>query len=101
MQIHPSGSHPYAMRNLPEKAPVARPMPATAESVASQADQQAPGTAEFYQLLTALGQLPEVRADVMEAVAARLAAGELQSSQAATQTAQALLGLQNVSAKSC
>ncbi len=48
-------------------------------------------TSELAQLLAAARLTPEVRTDVIEAVATRLAAGELATPEAAAKTARALL----------
>lgn len=49
-------------------------------------------------LLSAVQASPDVRADVVEAVTARLAAGELSTQLAASQTAEALLNAGELSA---
>jgi hypothetical protein len=48
-------------------------------------------TAELAQLLALVQQSPDLRAEVLEAVARRLAAGEFDSSAAAAETAEAIL----------
>ncbi|GIW85094.1 MAG: hypothetical protein KatS3mg107_0754 [Gemmataceae bacterium] len=93
MQVHPSGSHPYVNRHQPELTPPPRVggTDPVGDPAAPLASNHFSPTEQFSQLLLALQQLPDVRTDVIEAVAARLANGELESPQAAAETARALL----------
>jgi hypothetical protein len=93
MQVHPSGSHPYVNRHQPELTPPPRVggTDTVGDPAAPLASNRFSPTEQFSQLLLALQQLPDVRTDVIEAVAARLANGELESPQAAAETARALL----------
>lgn len=93
MQVHPSGSHPYVNRPQPELTPPSRVggTDTVGDPTELLTSSQFSPTEQFSQLLLALQQLPEVRADVIEAVADRLAKGELESPQAAAETALALL----------
>lgn len=93
MQIQPSGSHPYVMRKQPETTSPPRmsgidPIGEVPTPVPSG---QVSYSQQFSQLLLALQQLPDIRAEVIEAIAERLAQGELESPQAAAETAHALL----------
>jgi hypothetical protein len=93
MQVHPSGSHPYVTRNQPELTPTSRVggTDNVGDTITPVERSQFSRTEQFSQLLLALQQLPDVRAEVIEAVAVRLANGELESPQAAAETAHALL----------
>jgi hypothetical protein len=92
MQVHPSGSHPYVNRPQPELNPSSRVSGSdtVGELTSSPTSSPFSPTEQFSQLLLALQQLPDVRTDVIEAVAARLATGELESPQAAAETARVL-----------
>lgn len=88
MQVHPSGTQSYVVRDLPGKSPVNRAggsEPLAEVAVLPSASHQ------FTELLAALRALPDVRPEIVAAVTARLAAGELDSPQAAADTAEALL----------
>lgn len=91
MRVDPSGtptSVPQTTSGVPSRA-VAR----TSES-ASPAPEAASfePTSELAKLLTLVSQAPEVRSDVVKDVATRFAAGELNTPDAATDTARAFLG---------
>ncbi|MCS6865770.1 MAG: hypothetical protein RMJ56_14830 [Gemmataceae bacterium] len=88
MRIDPTGASPLSAQPLGAVPPVARagdsPSPVVdGESFMLSADLAA--------LLLAVRQSPEVRAEVIETVAARLAEGLYQSPEAAAEAAHALL----------
>mgnify|MGYP001062560127 CR=1 FL=1 len=93
MQIQPSGSHPYVIRKQPEATSTSRigGIDPVGEVPAPVPSGQVSYSEQFSQLLLALQQLPDIRADVIEVIAERLAKGELESPQAAAETAHALL----------
>jgi hypothetical protein len=91
MRVDPSGNIP-----VPQTPAKAAPREAgkAAESAGSSSTPDleafAP-TGELAKLLEAVKQTPEVRTDVIESVAARLAAGEFNTPEAAGDAARALL----------
>lgn len=90
MRVDPSGTH-QPIPQTTTGTPV-RPAVRTPEAASSSLDGAAFAlTAQLAQLLATVRTTPEVRADVVEAVAARLEAGELATPEAAAETARAML----------
>lgn len=90
MRVEPSNT-PAAIPQPPPNASV-RPAGRATESSSSPLEGAAFAlTAQLAQLLATVKSLPEVRAEVIEAVAARLEAGELSTPEAAAETAKALV----------
>lgn len=92
MQIPPSGSYiPSASEALStEQTQRVGGKPDDAKPVVEKKSSFAP-TTDLTQLLAAVKQLPDVRADVVQSVTARAAAGELTTTAAAQDTAAAAL----------
>jgi len=88
MRVDPAGAAPIPQ--TPASTP-ARPAARAAESTGSSPDTTFAPTAGLAQLLEAVRTTPEVRADVIESVAARLQAGELATPEAAADAAKAML----------
>jgi hypothetical protein len=88
MRVDPAGGAPIPQ--TPAGAPT-RPAARAAESTGSAPETTFAPTAGLAQLLEAVRTAPEVRADVIESVAARLQAGELATPEAAAETAKAML----------
>ncbi len=88
MRIDPAGN----FSPVTQSGVVGRPSTSTNQATAAPVEGEvfAP-TSELAQLLSAVRLSPEVRTEVIENVAARLAAGELDSPEAAAATARALL----------
>jgi hypothetical protein len=96
VNVNPSGSYPQTSRtvNQPAARGVSTPKgeePAAGTSAPAEAASFLP-TGDLTRLLAAVRDTPEVRADVIESVAARLAAGQFDTPEAAADTARALLG---------
>lgn len=87
MRIEPSsGQVPVSQTQAPAARPTTRP----ADGGAATESATFVPTSELAGLLQAVRESPDIRADVVEAVSARLAAGELATIGAAAQTAQAI-----------
>jgi hypothetical protein len=89
MRIDPTGSPPVAPKAV-GSTPRAAARPSDAPGATSEAE-SFELTGELAAILAGVRQSPEVRAEVIESVAARLAAGELDTPEAAADTARALL----------
>lgn len=89
MRVDPLGTPPPLKQTAAGTAPKAArsPEPST---TAADAGSFTP-TSELTALLTAVKQAPDVRPEVVESVAARLASGELDTPEAAADTARSLL----------
>jgi hypothetical protein len=92
MQVNPLGTP------LPPSKPAgnsaAKPAPSSTDSSASGAVSESNSftpTGELAALLSAVRQAPEVRTDAIESVASRLASGELETPEAAADTARTLI----------
>ncbi|SRR6266542_1464777 len=91
MRVDPLGTPPPLKQTAATTAPrTARSTESSNAGTVADAGSFTP-TSELAALLTAVKQAPEVRAEVIESVAARLAAGELDTPEAAADTARALL----------
>ncbi|MBA4065272.1 MAG: hypothetical protein C0501_16485 [Isosphaera sp.] len=86
MRVVPSGGPTPP----PPPTPSTGPRPAARATDPAEAEEFAP-TGELARLLEAVRQAPDVRADVVADVAARLAAGELDTPAAAADAARGLL----------
>jgi hypothetical protein len=89
MRIEPTGTPPLTSKPVESAPRTAAPSAAPAGG-AGEAESFAL-SADLAALLTAVKQAPEVRADVIESVAARLAVGEMDTPEAAADAARALL----------
>lgn len=89
MRIDPTGSPPVAPKAV-GSTPRATARSTDTAGAAAEAE-SFELTGELAALLAGVRQAPEVRAEVIESVAARLAAGELDTPEAAADTARALL----------
>lgn len=87
MRIDPTGN--FSPVTPPPSGVVSRP--ANSSTPAPTEGEVFAPTSELAQLLAAARLTPEVRTEVIEAVAARLATGELATPEAAAETARALL----------
>lgn len=92
MRVDPSGSH----QPLPAAPPAARKPTGSAASAADSKPGAFTPTADLAGLLSAVRDTPEVRAEVVAAAAARVAAGEFDTPEAAADTARAMLGERGV-----
>ncbi|MDB5307468.1 MAG: hypothetical protein JWO38_1670 [Gemmataceae bacterium] len=91
MQIPPSGTYPQTARTPANTASrTAGQAPDGSAAPAAEAGAFTP-TTDLATLLSAVRNTPEIRADVVQSAATRLAAGELTTPQAAGDTARALL----------
>lgn len=89
MRVNPAGTSPIVPNS---GASAARPTAGATESsgTASEPNLFAP-SADLAALLTAVRQAPEVRPEVVASATANLAAGKLQTREAATESAKSLL----------
>jgi hypothetical protein len=92
MRVDPTGVQPPIR---PTTGTAARPADKAGDASASAAAAGADGTftptAELARLLTAVAESPDVRTEVIESVAARLANGEFDTPEAAADAARVLL----------
>jgi hypothetical protein len=89
MQVNPSGTQPYGVRNIPEKTTIARANSGGVEQPVS--TDPFVVASQFQQLLSALQQLPDVRPEVIHTVLVNLATGELETPQVVKQTGMAMM----------
>jgi hypothetical protein len=91
MRVDPLGTPPPLKQTTAGTAPKAARSPESpSPNAVSDAGSFTP-TSELTALLTAVKQAPDVRPEVVESVAARLASGELDTPEAAADTARSLL----------